>query len=58
MTKRDRQRENRRLKGASLPESPRLEKPWLNHEGYHDPTAYQALRNIKRREARRAAKAR
>ena len=58
MTKRDRQRENRRLKGASLPESPRLEMPWLNHEGYHDPTAYHALRNIERREARRAVKSR
>ena len=58
MKNRNRQRENRRMKGASLPESPRLEKPWLNPEGYPDPTAYQALRNIERREARGAAKAR
>ena len=26
----------------------RCEKPWLNHEGYHDPTAYQAIRNAER----------
>lgn len=24
------------------------EKPWLNHEGYHDPTAYQAIRNLEK----------
>lgn len=24
------------------------EKPWLNHEGYHDPTAYQAIRNVEK----------
>ena len=28
----------------------RVDKPWLNSEGYHDPTAYQAMRNIERRE--------
>ena len=47
---RNRQRENRRMKDA------KIEKPWLNHEGYHDPTAYQALRKIERREAKGAAK--
>ena len=30
------------------------EKPWLNHEGYRDPTAYQALRNIEKETARTA----
>lgn len=24
------------------------EKPWLNPEGYHDPTAYAAIRNLER----------
>ena len=24
----------------------KIEKPWLNGEGYYDPTAYQALKNI------------
>jgi len=41
MKNRTRQRENRRLKH---------QKPWLNPEGYHDPTPYEALRNIKRQE--------
>ena len=27
-------------------------KPWLNSEGYRDPTAYAALRNIQRAERR------
>ena len=27
-----------------------IEKPWLNGEGYYDPTAYQALKNIEREE--------
>ena len=58
MKNRNRQRENRRLKGVSLSESPRLEKPWLNHEGYYDPTAYQAIRNVERREERGASKPR
>ena len=42
MKNRNRQRENRRLKDE------RIQKPWLNHEGYHDPTAYLAIRNIER----------
>jgi len=25
-------------------------KPWQNHEGYHDPTAYTAFRNIRHEE--------
>ena len=54
MKKRNRQRENRRLKDAGLLESTRTEKPWLNHEGYHDPTAYQAIRNVERQEHRNA----
>lgn len=32
---------------------PKYEKPWLNAEGYHDPTAYMALRNIERTESRK-----
>ena len=39
MKNRDRQRENRKRT---------YEKPWLNSEGYHDPTACLALRNIER----------
>ena len=58
MKNRNRQRENRRLKGVSLSESCRLDKPWLNHEGYHDPTAYQALPSIERREGRVGTKPR
>ena len=57
---RARQRENRRLKYCglkSLRQESRTsyEKPWLNSEGYHDPTAYAAIRNIERAE-RKAAK--
>ena len=37
-------KENRRLKRE------RVEKPWLNSEGYHDPTVYAAIRNIERAE--------
>ena len=50
---RARQRENRRLKYRGH-ENPRKEsrtstdKPWLNSEGYYDPTAYAAIRNIER----------
>ena len=58
MKNRNRQRENRRMKGVNLSESLRIEKPWLNHEGYHDSTAYQALRSIERREARVGTKPR
>ena len=28
-------------------------KPWLNPEGYHDPTAYQALRNVECQEEKK-----
>lgn len=57
---RARQRENRRLKNRGLiyPKQERrtsYEKSWLNSEGYHDPTAYAAIRNIERAE-RKAAK--
>ena len=60
---RARQRANHRIKvqaqksGIDNPEyirpkaqEHRGDKPWLNSEGYHDPTAYQAMRNIERRE--------
>ena len=52
---RAKQRENRRLKYRGQ-ENPRQEnrassgKPWLNSEGYYDPTAYTAIRNIERAE--------
>jgi hypothetical protein len=41
---REKQRENRRAKSGQL-----NEKPWLNREGYRDPTAYEALRRIERK---------
>lgn len=56
---RARQRENRRLKYRGQ-ENPRREsrtssdKPWRNSEGYHDPTAYAAIRNIERAERKAA----
>ena len=34
------------------------DKPWLNSEGYRDPTAYAALRNIERTERRQTTQAR
>ena len=57
--RRARQRENRRLKYRGR-ENPRQEsrtstdKPWLNSEGYYDPTAYEALRRIERAERKAA----
>ena len=30
----------------------KIEKPWLNSEGYYDPTAYQALKNIEQEKNR------
>lgn len=57
--RRARQLENRRLKYRGR-ENPRqesrtsTEKPWLNSEGYHDPTAYGAIRNIERAERKAA----
>ena len=56
---RARQRENRRLKHRGC-ENPKHEsqtsrdKPWLNSEGYHDPTAFAAIRNIERAERKEA----
>ena len=58
---RARQRANRRIKvqaqklGIDSPEfihskERRVDKPWLNAEGYADPTAYQAIRSIRHRE--------
>ena len=41
---REKQRENRRAKSRQ-----HNEKPWLNSEGYRDPTAYEALRRIERK---------
>ena len=43
---RAKQRENRRKKHYE--EANGLQKPWLNSESYHDPTAYQAICNIER----------
>ena len=45
---RAKQPENRRIKHHN--QGTAQEKPWLNSEGYHDLTAYLALRNIERRE--------
>lgn len=42
MKSRERQRRNRRLKHKGGKKT----KPWLNHEGYHDPTAYEAIRSL------------
>jgi len=56
MRNRDMQKALRRAQKAGLiPEqiAPRprtVEKPWLNPEGYADPTAYNAIRNIERDE--------
>ena len=36
----------------------RSDKPWLNSEGYRDPTAYAALRNVERAERRQTAQTR
>ena len=52
MKNRNRQRANRRMKEAGLLDNTKIEKPWLNHEGYHDPTAYEAIRNVQRQERR------
>lgn len=40
MRDRRRQRENKKLKLLNE------KKPWLNSEGYYDPTAYHAIRSI------------
>ena len=56
---RAKQRENHRLKYRGH-ENPRQEsrtssdKPWLNSEGYRDPTAFAAIRNIERAERKAA----
>ncbi len=44
---REKQRENRRKKNKHPDE-----KPWLNSEGYRDPTAYEAIRRIERKTKR------
>ncbi len=45
------QRENRRMKyTAQRTGQSATDKPWLNSGGYHDPTAYEALRRIERLE--------
>ena len=50
---RAKQRENRRLKNHKSKDQ--NEKPWLNSEGYNEPTAYIALRNIERTQRSPAA---
>ena len=52
---RDRQRRNRREKDKRelleiFMKSEKNERPWLNHEGYHDLTSYHAIRNVEREE--------
>ena len=43
------QREKRELLEAFMAgKKIRKEKPWLNHEGYPDPTAYLAIRNVEK----------
>ena len=58
MKSRTRQRENCRnnMKQASQTSAmstvsrPKvIERPWMNHEGYRDPTAHLAIRNIERK---------
>ena len=56
---RERQKANHKLKAYARSHGGKLsfdisrkqfaEKPWLNHEGYHDPTAYAAIRNVERK---------
>ena len=58
MKNRERQKANRKLKmqlqrgeiatAEFIGPKSRSDKPWLNSEGYHDPTAYVALRNIEK----------
>ena len=57
---REKQRRNRRekdrrekqallesfMKGEPFPREKKDPRPWLNHEGYHDPTAYTAIKNL------------
>ena len=45
MRNREKQRENRRKYGKKN----RYEKPWLNAEGYADPTTYQGIKNATKR---------
>ena len=43
------QREKRELLEAFMAgREIRKENPWLNHEGYPDPTAYLAIRNVEK----------
>ena len=50
---RAKQRENRRMKHlAQRTGQIATEKPWLNSEGYHDPTAFEALRRVEQWECR------
>ena len=50
---RAKQRENRKMKYLAQQTSKRTEKkPWLNSKGYHDPTAYEALRRFEQWERR------
>ncbi len=44
---RAKQRENRRMRHYTQQTGQiATEKPWLNSEGYRDPTAYEALRRV------------
>ena len=58
MKRRTMQSENRRnnvrqatqTSAASISRRPKvIERPWMNHEGYRDPTAYLAIRNMERK---------
>lgn len=45
---------NRRIQ-RQLRREQKDNRPWLNHEGYRDPTAYEAIRNVTREEKAKAA---
>ena len=58
MKSRARQRENRSnkmgqaIQTSAMPITSRpkvVERPWINHEGYRDPTAYLAIRSMERK---------
>ena len=50
MRNRAKQREAYKMRQQIQQRPAKIEKPWLNAEGYYDPTAYLALRIIERKE--------
>lgn len=47
----------RQLKKMGITKPSSTEKPWLNSEGYSDPTAYQAIRKLEAEERYKAVTA-